>query len=142
LALLADGIVLPLQNAGDGNFVAAGPGNDTSGLHLDIDKGAVRTVGWRSALYDAGGTASADIPDSLWRCAGLYDAGNPWIGMMEVVARPDGLWLGGTTPLVSLPDGSFRVGTDSWGPERVRFDNEIDGRAQRMNFSGADLFRV
>jgi CubicO group peptidase (beta-lactamase class C family) len=142
LALRAGGAVLALHNAGDGNFTVVGPDERTSGLHLDMDKGKIRTLGWRSSLYAADGAAPAVIPEALARCAGLYDGGNPWIGMMEVVARPDGLWLSGTTPLVPLPDGSFRVGSEEWGPERVRFDLEIDGRPQRMNFSGADLLRV
>ncbi|HMA51177.1 MAG TPA: serine hydrolase domain-containing protein [Magnetospirillaceae bacterium] len=142
LALRAGGGLLPLQNGGEGNFIVAGPGDETSGLHLDIDKGKVRSVGWRSSLYTADGSAPAAVPEALKRCAGLYDGGNPWVGMMEVVARPDGLWLGGTTPLVALPDGSFRVGADAWGPERVRFDLEIDGRPQRMTLSGADMLRV
>jgi len=142
LALRAGGGLLPLQNGGEGNFTVAGPGDETSGLHLDIDKGKVRSMGWRSSLYTADGRAPAELPEALKRCAGLYDGGNPWIGMMEVEARPDGLWLGGTTPLVALPDGSFRVGADEWGPERVRFDLEFDGRPQRMNLSGADLLRV
>jgi CubicO group peptidase (beta-lactamase class C family) len=142
LALRSGGAVSALQNAGDGNFTVVGPDGQTSGLHLDIDQGKVRTLGWRSVLYAADGDAPTEIPEALARCAGLYDGGNPWIGMMEVVARPDGLWLGGTTPLVALPDGSFRVGADAWGPERVRFDLDMDGRPQRMNFSGADLLRV
>jgi CubicO group peptidase (beta-lactamase class C family) len=142
LALRAGGGLIPLQSTGDGNFTVAGPGDETSGLHLDIDKGKVRSVGWRSSLYSADGSAKAEIPDALKRCAGLYDGGSPWVGMVDVVARPDGLWLGGTTPLVALADGSFRIGTDDWGPERVRFDLDVDGRPQRLTFSGADLQRV
>jgi len=142
LALRTGGAVLTLQNGGEGNFTVVGPAGETSGLHLDIVQGKVRTLGWRSTLYNANGTAPAEIPEALKRCAGLYDGGNPWVGMMEVVARPDGLWLGGTTPLVPLADGSFRVGTDAWSPERARFDLEIDGRPQRLTFSGADLLRV
>lgn len=142
LALRAGGGLIPLQSGGEGNFTVTGPGGETSGLHLDIDKGKVRSVGWRSSLYATDGSVKADIPDAVKRCAGLYDGGTPWVGMMEVVARPDGLWLSGTTPLIALPDGSYRVGADEWGPERVRFDLEIDGRPQRMNFSGADLLRV
>jgi CubicO group peptidase (beta-lactamase class C family) len=142
LAVRSDGATLPLQGGEDGQFIVVGPGNETSGLRLDIEKGVVRTLGWRSTLYSHDGAAPADIPEALQRCAGLYDGGTPWVGMMEVVARPDGLWLSGTTPLVPLPDGSFRVGSEAWSPERVRFDCEIDGKPQRLNFSGADLLRV
>ena len=139
LAIRRGAALLPMQSAGDGQFTVVGPGDQTSGLRIEMDNGAVRSVGWGSVLY---GAAASAVPDALARCAGLYDGGNPWVGMMEVVARPDGLWLGGTTPLVPLADGSFRVGSDAWSPERVRFDLEIDGQPQRMNFSGADLLRV
>jgi len=142
LAIRRGASLLPLQGTGEGQFTVVGPGDQTSGLRIETDQGAVRSVGWGSALYSADGSAASAVPEALARCAGLYDGGNPWVGMAEVVARSDGLWLGGTTPLVPLPDGSFRVGADGWGPERVRFDLEIGGRPQRMNFSGADLLRV
>lgn len=140
LAVRKGASLLPLQSTGEGEFTVAGPGERATGLRLDIDKGAVRSVGWGPTLY--GTLRGQALPEAVALCAGLYDAGNPWIGMMEVVGRPDGLWLGGTTPLVMLPDGSFRVGADEWGPERVRFDLDIGGRPQRMIFSGVDLYRV
>ena len=43
--------------------------------------------------------------------------------------------------LVPLPDGSFRVGADEDGPERVRFDTIVNGAAWRANVSGCDYFR-
>lgn len=138
LALRQNGVTLPLQG-GDESFTVVGPGDETSGLKLDIKDGVVRSLGWKDTLYGAG---AGETPQSLSRYAGLYDGGSPWVGMMEVVARADGLWVGGTTPLVPLPDGSFRVGSDEWSPERVRFDSEMDGVPQRMQFSGVDLLRV
>ena len=138
LALWQNGMTLPLQG-GDDSFTVVGPGEETSGLKLDLKDGVVRSVGWKSDLYGAG---AGEIPQALRRCAGLYDGGSPWVGMMEVVARADGLWLGGTTPLAPLPDGSFRLGSDEWSPERVRFDSDLNGIPQRMLFSGVDLLRV
>jgi len=140
LALRRDAALLPLQGEGDGPFIVVGPGDETSMLHLDVKDGAVRGVGWRSDLYGAGAAGKPD--EALRRCAGVYDAGDPWIGILEVMARPDGLWLGGATPLVRRADGSFRVGADADSPEWVRFDLEIDGHPQRMVFSGVDLMRV
>jgi CubicO group peptidase (beta-lactamase class C family) len=134
-----NGQTLPLQTEGD-SFTVVGPGDATSSIKLDLAGGGIRSVGWKDTLY--GEATSAKLPEAQRLYAGLYDGGNPWIGMMEIVARPDGLWLGGTTPLVPLEDGSFRVGTDEWSPERVRFDSEIDGVPQRMLFSGVDLLRV
>lgn len=138
LGLRHEGVVLPLQG-GEDIFTVAGPGDETSALKLDIKEGKILSVGWRDKLY---GEGAAETPQSLRRFAGLYDGGSPWVGMMEIVARADGLWAGGVVPLVPLPDGSFRLGADEWSPERVRFDSEIDGIPQRLLFSGVDLLRV
>lgn len=139
LGVRRNGVTLPLQG-GDDSFTVVGPGEETSGLKLDIKDGVVRSVGWKSDLYGEG--VSGEIPEALRRCAGLYDSGSPWVGMMEILARPDGLWFGGTTPLIPLSDGSFRLGTDESSPERVRFDSDLNGIPQRMLFSGVDLLRV
>jgi hypothetical protein len=56
------------------------------------------------------------------------------------VARPTGLFLW-TTPLTRLEDGSWRPGEDEWSPERIWFDVPINGRPQRMSYSGADFLR-
>lgn len=138
LGLRQNGQTFPLQG-GEDSFTVVGPGEETSGLKLDLKDGVIRSLGWKDTLYGAG---AAETPDSLRRYAGLYDGGSPWIGMMEVVARADGLWIGGNTPLVPLQDGSFRFGADEWSPERVRFDSELNGIPQRMLFSGVDLLRV
>jgi hypothetical protein len=44
--------------------------------------------------------------------------------------------------LVPLPDGGFRVGKDKRSPERVRFDNILDGKATRMWYSGEAYYRT
>ena len=38
--------------------------------------------------------------------------------------------------------GWYRVGADRLGPERLRFDTVIDGRAIRAWLSGWDYYRV
>jgi hypothetical protein len=42
--------------------------------------------------------------------------------------------------LAQLKDGSFRLGEEQ-PPERVRFDAVVEGKAQRLNLSGQDLYR-
>ena len=37
---------------------------------------------------------------------------------------------GDELPLAPAEDGAFRVGKAEWSPERLRFDRELDGRAQ------------
>ena len=68
-----------------------------------------------------------------------------------MVARGDVPWL----LFASAPDGfddeqplsrfgrdGFRVGDEPDGPERLRFDTIIDGRATRAWLSGWDYYRV
>ena len=138
LGVRQNGVTLPLQG-GDDSFTVVGPGDETSDLKLGLKDGRVRSVGWKADLYGDG--VSGEISDKLRRCAGLYDGGSPWVGMLEIVARPDGLWAG-TTPLLPLPDGSFRFGAEDTSPERVRFDSDLNGVPQRVLFSGVELLRV
>lgn len=85
---------------------------------------------------------TAPVPPELARLAGTYDSNSPWTGQVTVIARADGLWLDGATPLVRLLDGSFRIGADPNSPERLRFDGDLGGRPLRLNFSGADFIRL
>ncbi|HEY5095599.1 MAG TPA: hypothetical protein VII69_10815 [Candidatus Eremiobacteraceae bacterium] len=60
--------------------------------------------------------------------------------------RADKLWSetpdGGETELTPLAGGAFRVGTDTWSPERLSFDTIVSGRALRAIDSGAPFYRV
>ena len=84
--------------------------------------------------------------------AGTYVSHQPWTPRFDVEARDDGrLWLsfpGGEPdgfeleqPLVPMSGGWFRVGEDRLGPERLRFDTVVDGRARRAWLSGWDFYR-
>lgn len=81
-------------------------------------------------------------PDETLRAlAGRYDNDDPWQGSVWIVARDGGLWLNNTDPLFKRADGTFRVGTDEWSPERVAFEGEIDGKPQVMRLSGSPFVR-
>jgi hypothetical protein len=83
---------------------------------------------------------------------GSYRSHNPWTTFFRVEARGPELWL----VFPAAPDGfddeqplvptaraaSFRVGADPLGPEHLRFDTPIDGRARRAWLSGWDYYRV
>ena len=60
--------------------------------------------------------------------------------MADVPAAPDG--FDDEQPLIALADGSFRVGDDSAGPERLSFDTIVDGSALRAWLSGSPYYRV
>jgi hypothetical protein len=54
--------------------------------------------------------------------------------------HPDG--FDDEQPLVPMARGWFRVGSDRLGPERLRFDTTVEGRARRAWLSGWDYYRV
>ena len=49
--------------------------------------------------------------------------------------------MGTETPLVRVEDNLWRVGHESWTPERASFANLIDGRPQVLIFSGEKFLR-
>jgi len=82
---------------------------------------------------------------------GVYRSHDPWLPVIRVEALGDDLWLtlpAGADgfepeqPLVPMARGRYRVGADRLGPERLRFDTVIEGRARRAWLSGWDYYRV
>ncbi|MGN6377652.1 MAG: serine hydrolase domain-containing protein [Gaiellales bacterium] len=90
------------------------------------------------------GTASAADSSLI----GHYRSHNPWLPNFRVAARDGGLVFGSDCgyseryPLAPLGNGEFRVGEQTWSPERLRFDSIIDGTAQRAFLSGAAYHRT
>jgi hypothetical protein len=78
---------------------------------------------------------------ALSRLAGRYINDSPWIGSATVVERGGRLWLGTETPLVPISDNLWRIGQESWSPERGSFADFIDGRPQTFIFSGEKFLR-
>jgi CubicO group peptidase (beta-lactamase class C family) len=82
---------------------------------------------------------------------GTYRSHDPWEPVFRVEARGPELWLvipsepdgfEAEQVLVPMAGGWWRVGDDRLGPERMRFDTVIDGRARRAWLSGWPSFRV
>lgn len=82
---------------------------------------------------------------------GTFRSHDPWEPVFRVEARNGELWL--TFPsepdgfedeqiLLPMAGGWWRVGADRLGPERMRFDTVIDGRARRAWLSGWPSYRV
>ena len=98
---------------------------------------------WGSASYVRDGSAGL-IPRSdsaLARLAGRYINDSPWVGTAMVVERGGKLWIGTETPMTRIGDNLWRVGEDSWSPERASFANFIDGRPQTFILSGEKFLR-
>jgi D-alanyl-D-alanine carboxypeptidase len=70
---------------------------------------------------------------------GHYYNDSPWYGDTRVVLRKGQLFLDGTQALLPRDDGKFGLG-DPEGPDWVRFESIVDGRAMVLNYSGI-LFR-
>lgn len=99
---------------------------------------------YRGANYI--GPVTFDMPPAWATYPGYYRCTHPWWNNFHVVLRKGELWMihpfGGDQPLVPLADGSFRVGRSEYSPERIRFGDQIDGMAQRLNYSGCDYYRL
>ena len=100
----------------------------------------------RNAHYH--GPERFEDPPAAGVVTGHYRSHNPWASNARVFARRGELWLQWpfereveAHPLTELEDGSYRVG-EPWSPDRARFEDVIDGRAQRMVHDGAPLYRT
>lgn len=113
------------------------------GLAIDLEDGrAVRAwAGSTEYLRMPAATFRPKADDALRALAGRYDNDDPWQGSVWLVARDGGLWLNNTDPLTKLPDGRWRVGRDSWSPERAEFEGFVDGRPQVVRLSGSPFIR-
>jgi D-alanyl-D-alanine carboxypeptidase len=78
---------------------------------------------------------------AIAKLAGRYVNDSPWVGAAIVVERGGRLWIGTDTPMTSIGDNLWRVGPESWSPERASFANFIDGRPQTFIFSGEKYLR-
>ena len=92
----------------------------------------------RDSLSDWSPPASDPL---LAKLAGRYVDDSPWWGAAIVVERGGKLWIGTETPLTAIGDNLWRVGEESWSPERASFANPIDGRPQTFYFSGEKFVR-
>jgi CubicO group peptidase (beta-lactamase class C family) len=84
-------------------------------------------------------------PDFWNAFEGHYRSHNPWETNFRVFIRKGQLILsspeGDEEVLIPLSDGSFRIGEDAYIPERINFDQVVDGQAQRAVRSGCPYYR-
>ncbi len=132
-----------LQLKGDSVFLVKKPDWSVHALVFDRRDGQVVGASHGERRFGRGAepAPSAPIPPEFASKAGRYDNDDPWLGAIRVLARPNGLCLDDGTPLVPIGEGVYRIGPDPAGCERIRFDGEINGQANRMNFSGVDFWR-
>jgi len=141
---------IALENSGDGMFVVPHP--DFSRFLLVFSrsdaknpKSPVTEAGWGGDWYvksDYSGRKTFDHPKEWDAFVGHYRNENNWIGSMRIVLRKGVLLVDGATALAAHNDGSFRTQGDEGDTEWIRFYDVVDGHAQRVKFSGEDLWRV
>lgn len=145
MVLRWNGQAIELERSGKDAYLVRHPRFAVLPLKLNRNGGRVVSAWWGPVLFaaDPAERTPPPAPAELQKLAGRYDNDAPWSpGVTRVVARADGLSLDGVMPLVRLPDGSWRIGPEEGSPERLRFDAVLNGRAQRLNFSGVDLVRT
>jgi CubicO group peptidase (beta-lactamase class C family) len=143
LTLVANGTSAPLQPWGGEIFRTTHPDFRQFSLMFARTNGFVSAASWGRFSYvkeGRGGTIPPSDP-ALAMLGGRYVNDSPWIGTAMVVERGGKLWIGTETPMAKISENLWRVGAESWSPERASFANFIDGRPQTFIFSGEKFLR-
>ena len=112
-------------------------------LKFEKSGAAITGANWGPESFVRQGSARA-LPKSdpaLARLSGRYINDSPWWGTMMIVERGGKLWVGTEEPMTRIGDNLWRVGDESWSPERASFDDFIDGRPQVLILSGERFLR-
>lgn len=143
LTIVANGQSATLQPWGGEIFRTTHPSFRAFSLMFERKSGAVTAAIWGPSTYLREGT-TARLPASdpqLARLAGRYVNDSPWLGLAQVVERGGKLWIGTEVPMERIGENLWRVGDQSWSPERGSFANFIDGRPQTFIFSAEKFLR-
>ena len=143
LTIIAAGTKAVLQPVDDGQFRTSHPLFRDFTLMFERQGNAITGASWgpQSFIRDGSGGVLPRSDPTLAKLAGRYVNDNPWFGPAIVVERAGKLWVGTEVPMTSLADNLWRVGKESWSPERAAFANFIDGRPQTLVFSGEKFLR-
>jgi D-alanyl-D-alanine carboxypeptidase len=143
LTIVANGQSAALQPWGGDIFRTTHPSFHQFSLMFERTKGVITGASWGPSAYlkkGAAGTLAKSNP-ALAKLTGRYIDDNPWYGTAIVVERGGKLWIGTETPMTQVAENLWRVGNDSWSPERASFADFIDGRPQALIFSGEKFLR-
>lgn len=136
-----------MQEAAPGLFACLEPDFAVTGLCFDLEgeggaNKAVRAWAGEKEFLAVGRSGyQPPAPAALKALAGRYDNDDRWAGPLYIYARAGRLWVGNAEPLTKLPGGEWRLGGEAWSPERIRFDGFVNGRPQRLLFSGVPFLR-
>ena len=143
LTIAANGRSAALEQSETDLFRTAHPGFREFSLLFVRRGGSVVGASWGPNSYLREGENIAIPPSDpqLARLAGRYVDDSPWFGMARVVERGGRLWLGTEVPMQRIGQNLWRIGEDSWSPERGSFADFIDGRPQTFVYSGEKFLR-
>lgn len=143
LTIVANGRSATLQPWGSDIFRTTHPSFRAFSLLFERKGSNVTGASWGPSTYLRGGTTAqlAASDPQLAKLAGRYVNDSPWLGLAQVVERGGRLWLGTEVPMTRISENLWRVGDESWSPERGSFANFIDGRPQTFIFSGEKFSR-
>jgi D-alanyl-D-alanine carboxypeptidase len=142
LILTLDGIEVTMRKLDADAFLVRHPRFEHLPLTFERQQAAPMVAWWGETRFARAEAAAPPAASKrLAPLAGYYSSDDPWVRSAYVFVRGGQLWLDGTRPLVPESDGTFRVGPDTHGCERVSFDGFLDGAPQRMQFSGVDRDR-
>ena len=133
----------PLQPWGGDIFRTLHPQFRQFSLMFERTRGAITGASWGPSSFARQGSGRALAPSNpqLAKLAGRYVNDDPWFGTALVVERGGQLWIGTETPMTSIGQNLWRIGQDSWSPERGAFANFIDGRPQTFFYSDVPFVR-
>jgi len=143
LAIVANGATATLEPEEAELFRTAHPSFRYYSLMFERTGGAVTRAcyGPNSYLREGIGASLPTSDPALAKLAGRYVDDNPWFPPSLVVERGGKLWIGTETPMTRIGDNLWRVGKESWSPERASFADFLDTRPQTFIFSGVRFAR-
>jgi len=139
-----------MQPCGDNRFLAtAGPLQTFAYVFGRADandpKSPFAEVGYGGDLYTSyqyKNDRQAGFPREWLSYRGHYRNESPWKGSVRVVLRHDKLWVNGVVPLEAGPEEAFFLRDNPNSPEWIRFQDLVNDRTMRLQFSGEDFWRV
>ena len=154
LLLHAAGVEVALERRQPDTFVAPHPdwdrhylcaGRDAAGAVVELFHGP----DWYAGERYSGAREFAPHPQRR-SFVGHYRSWNAMLPDLRVVERKgrllfSGPWLEGPAcelELVPLGEALFRVGAEEWRPDRLSFDAIVEGRATRVLYNQAPLYRA
>lgn len=143
LTIVANGQAAPLQPWSGESFRTGHPAFRGFSLLFERKGSAVAGAYWGPSTYVRDGS-SLQVPASdpqLAMLAGRFASGDPWFGSAHVVERGGRLWLGTSTPMQQIGANLWRIGEQSWSPERGSFADFVDEGPQTFIYSGEKFAR-